>query len=48
LSTFAIVLVLAGELLVLEAIQYFSNGFGRLGKHGLEWHTCHVRESQVA
>lgn len=36
LSPFSIILVLAGEFLALEAIQYFCNGLGRFGQHGLE------------
>ena len=36
LSTFTIVFILAGELLVLKSIQYLPDGLGWFCKHGLE------------
>jgi hypothetical protein len=36
LSTFTIVFVLAGELLILKPIQHFSDSLGWLREHGLE------------
>ena len=38
LSTFAVVLVFAGEVFALELIQDFGDGFSRFGEHGLERH----------
>ena len=39
LRSLAVVLVFAGEVLALEAIENLTNRFGRLRKHGLERHT---------
>jgi hypothetical protein len=39
LRTLAVVLVLARELLALEAVQDFGDGLGGLRQHGLERHT---------
>lgn len=39
LCAFAIILVLTGKLVTLEAIQHFRNAFGRFGQHGLYGNT---------
>lgn len=41
LGSLAIVLVLTGELNVLELVQHFGYTCGWLGKHGLHWHAHH-------
>ena len=41
LRSLAIILVLAGELDVLELVQHFRHSCGRLGKHRFHWYAHH-------
>lgn len=38
LSPLSVVLVLARKLFVLETVQDFTDSFGRLCQHGLQWY----------
>ena len=39
LSSLTVILVFAREVFSLEAIENLGDGFGRLGKHRLQWYT---------
>ena len=43
LGSLAIVLVLTGELYVLELVKHFRYTCGGLGQHRLNWHAHHKR-----
>jgi len=39
LSTFSVVLVLAGKVFAFETVKYLSDRLCRSSKHGLEWNS---------
>ena len=39
LCTFTIILIFAGKVFILEAVQNFTDGFGRLRKHRFQRYT---------
>ena len=47
LRPLAVVFVLARELLALEAVEHFRDGFRRFRQHGLERNTCESGESRL-